>query len=443
MFLFAALGSSIGLGNIWKYPYLAWKHGGIVWILAYLFALFIVGCPMLILELTLGQKMQRGSAGSIRGILPRFAGAGWAASFASFVTAVVYIILLGIVAVYLVQSGSKPWKDDLFNPETPTEGAATRPKACNEGEYKAIPSAEVFLYNNVVHLYNQTTCEPYKADGNDDIRFSGGLFGAVCVTWILCFFAVAFGPKSMAGIATVTCTLPFIFLFVCMAGFIGLNNKVGGKGLSYYWNQTPFPQEDANGKFVDYDPSSELGNIMQDAYSQVFFSVGICVGVMISYGSYNPIKQTVIANAIFICIMDFIFSLLAGFITWGAIGYLQKVGDPNYDQNKSIGLTFIAFPAVAAREEDMGGMFTVFCILLYVAGIDSAYSYVESLVCNILDHWRVNSTMHLGQRVGVTAFVCIMGIALSAVFTTNFGWILFDLVDHYMSSYIIIAVGLM
>lgn len=229
-----------------------------------------------------------------------------------------------------------------------------------------------------------------------------------------------------------------------MAGFISLNNKVGGKGLSFYWNQTPFPlSTEDTGVFVDYDPSEKIGSIMQDAYSQVFFSVGICVGVMISYGSYNPIKQTVIANAFFICIMDFVFSLLAGFITWGAIGYLQKIEDPNYDQLNSVGLTFIAFPALAAREEDMTGMFTLFMLLLYVAGIDSAYSYVESLVCNILDHYRVNTTNHLGQRIGATAFVCVMGIALSAIFTTNFGWILFDLVDHYMSSYIVIAVGLM
>jgi len=57
VFLLAALGSSIGLGNIWKYPYLAWKHGGTIWVLAYLFALIIAGIPMLILELTLGQKM--------------------------------------------------------------------------------------------------------------------------------------------------------------------------------------------------------------------------------------------------------------------------------------------------------------------------------------------------------------------------------------------------
>jgi len=158
VFLLAALGSSIGLGNIWKYPYLAWKHGGILWIIAYLGCLIIAGIPMLILELTLGQKMQRGSAGSIRGILPRFAGAGWAASFASFITCVVYIILLGIVACYLVNSGSTPWKDENYN-------KVLRPEACKVGEYAAIPSAELYLYNNIVNLYNETTCEPFKADG--------------------------------------------------------------------------------------------------------------------------------------------------------------------------------------------------------------------------------------------------------------------------------------
>jgi SNF family Na+-dependent transporter len=58
----------IGLGNIWKFPYLTFKHGGVTFILAYAIALFVVGIPMLILELTLGQKMQRGSAGALRGI---------------------------------------------------------------------------------------------------------------------------------------------------------------------------------------------------------------------------------------------------------------------------------------------------------------------------------------------------------------------------------------
>tara|TARA_B110000305_G_scaffold114888_1_gene129137 strand:- start:94 stop:1566 length:1473 start_codon:yes stop_codon:yes gene_type:complete len=260
-----------------------------------------------------------------------------------------------------------------------------------------------------------------------------------------------------------TATLPFIFLFVCMAGFVGLNadpygddakedgDKGSGSGMSYYWGTKSFPLPDE----TFYKPEEELKSLMQDAYGQVFFSVGVCVGVFFAYGSYNPIKQPVIANAFFIGIMDFVFSIMAGFVTWGAIGYLQKVEDPNYNQTNSVGLTFIAFPTIAAKldgdeNNDMGAFFTMFMLLLYVAGIDSAWSYIEALVTNILDHFKMNSMTenregvnHGMKRIGAALFVVIMGIALTALFTTNFGWILFDLVDHYISSYIIVAVGFM
>jgi SNF family Na+-dependent transporter len=77
--------------------------------MTYFWALFIVGVPMLILELTLGQKMQRGSAGAMRGIVPRLAGIGWVASFSGFVTSLIYNILLAMCVIYLLMSGSQPW----------------------------------------------------------------------------------------------------------------------------------------------------------------------------------------------------------------------------------------------------------------------------------------------------------------------------------------------
>ena len=66
---------------------------------------------------------------------------------------------------------------------------------------------------------------------------------------------------------------------------------IPGDGLSFYWGWKEFPlPPDASGNSQSYKPSSELGSLMQDAYGQVFFSVGVCVGVMFAYGSYNPIK---------------------------------------------------------------------------------------------------------------------------------------------------------
>jgi solute carrier family 6 amino acid/orphan transporter-like 15/16/17/18/20 len=100
------VGCSIGLGNIWKFPFLTFKHGGVKFIIAYLIAMFVVGIPMLLLEVTLGQKMQRGSAGAMRGIAPRLGGVGWAAAYSGFITCLAYTVLLGVCLVYLFGSGS-------------------------------------------------------------------------------------------------------------------------------------------------------------------------------------------------------------------------------------------------------------------------------------------------------------------------------------------------
>ena len=88
-FLLAAISSTIGLSNVWKFPYLTLKHGGRTFIIVYALVMVIVGMPMLVLELALGQKMQKGSVGALRGINPRLAGVGWAASFAGFVTCII------------------------------------------------------------------------------------------------------------------------------------------------------------------------------------------------------------------------------------------------------------------------------------------------------------------------------------------------------------------
>jgi SNF family Na+-dependent transporter len=105
---------------------------------------------------------------------------------------------------------------------------------------------------------------------------------------------------------------------------------------------------------------------------------------MFAYGSYNKTKKPVIMDSVIICLLDFIYALLAGFIVWSAVGYLQKEGNIAYNQTSNVGLTFIAMP-VAASESGNKGMFTTFCVMVYFAGIDSAFGFVEGLVTNIID----------------------------------------------------------
>jgi SNF family Na+-dependent transporter len=224
-----------------------------------------------------------------------------------------------------------------------------------------------------------------------------------------------------------------VFLFILMAKFISLDKSVEGKGIAFMWGKEPFPDPDG----VPYDPSTNYRSLFTDAYNQVFFSVGVCVGVMYAYGSYNHIKKPVILDAVAICLADFVFAILAGFITWGAIGYLQANGNIAYNQTSSVGLTFVAFAEACSSDDSLKSWFGVFMFFMYISGIDSAFSYLEGFVTNILD-----ATRQKASRAGVAFIVCFCGALISLMFTTNFGWVLFDLVDHYISNYLIMAVGM-
>ncbi len=85
VFLLAALGSAVGLGNLWRFPYLAGKYGGGAFLVPYLIALVLVGVPMLMLELAVGQKMQQGAIGSYRKLHPSFGGLGILALLSCFI----------------------------------------------------------------------------------------------------------------------------------------------------------------------------------------------------------------------------------------------------------------------------------------------------------------------------------------------------------------------
>jgi len=100
----AAIGSAIGLGNFWRFPYLCYKWGGGLFFVPYLLSLFFLGLPMMLLELSLGQLFQRGDIGVFRGIHPRLYGVGLASVFSAFAINIFYTYLIAIACVYWVVS---------------------------------------------------------------------------------------------------------------------------------------------------------------------------------------------------------------------------------------------------------------------------------------------------------------------------------------------------
>jgi SNF family Na+-dependent transporter len=137
-----------------------------------------------------------------------------------------------------------------------------------------------------------------------------------------------FGVRSSQYVVMVTVPLKFFCLIILIIFFAGLNKGADGKGIAFYLGGEKFPiGELADGSPAYYDPTLVRGEIIMDSYIMVLYSVGLGVGVFFSYGSYNHIKQPVILNSIIIAVLDFLFSIFAGIVSWGAIGYLQAKGN--------------------------------------------------------------------------------------------------------------------
>jgi len=235
--------------------------------------------------------------------------------------------------------------------------------------------------------------------------------------------------------AIISVPLRFLLLIIFVAQFAGLNSSVSGDGQAWYLSGKAFPLPLHGSGVQEYKQfSSTAKTLFSDAYGMVFFSLGVCCGTMFAYGSYNRTRKPVICDAVIISIADLLFSFVAGFGVWGGIGYLQKVGVNAYDQTNSVGLVFVAMPA-AAVESGYGGTFGLLCFTLWLSGLDSAVGFVEGAVTNVIDHTQC-------PRWQAALGVSVAGMILTTTFTTNWGWILFDIVEHYISEYIIMSIGL-
>jgi solute carrier family 6 GABA transporter-like protein 1 len=179
--------------------------------------------------------------------------------------------------------------------------------------------------------------------------------------------------------------------------------------------------------------------VWADAAGQIFFSIGVCMGIMTSYGSYNPIKKPIIMDNMIISISNSMLSFIAGFAVWSIVGYLQEIDNMAQSSIASIGLVFIAYPTALDLMNASNFWVILLALTLFTLGIDSAFSMVEATATVI------NDTKWGGQypKSFVAFVLCVLGFLLSIPFCTNWGFVLFDVIDHYLSNFLLIIVGIL
>ncbi len=389
VFILAAIGSAVGLGNAWRFPGIAYQNGGGAFLIPYIIALLTAGIPILAMEISLGKKYQMGAPMAMAKLNKKFEWIGWVGVATAFCITAYYSVVLAWVIDYTALSFTAPW--------------ATK------------AASDIFL--------------------NDTLQISSGMFdlggfswivlGALIVGWVAIWFCIRNGVKSVGKVVKYTVILPVILLIVMIIR--GVTLPGAGDGLAYYL----VPQWD---KLLE--PS-----VWAAAYGQVFFSMSILFAIMIAYGSYLP-RETEITRASFtIGLSDAGISFLAGFAAFSTLGYLAfSTGTPVSEMSHTgIMLAFITYPTALGQMP--GGMISIiifsviFFVMLFTLAIDSAFSIVEAVITAFVDKFKWN-------KKKTTIWVCVIGFLASLIFATKAGLYLVDVVDHFVNDFNLIILGL-
>jgi len=176
-----------------------------------------------------------------------------------------------------------------------------------------------------------------------------------------------------------------------------------------------------------------------EACAQIFFSIGVCMGIMTSYASYNPVDKEIIATATQVSLGNSSLSFFAGFAVFSTVGYLKGIGSPIADKTSGMSLAFVAYPTAIDTLPYSNGWAAMLALTLFTLGLDSAFSLIEAATTVIGDTKFGKSN----PRWVVALAMCVIGAALSTIFCSNWGFTYFDVVDHYLANYLMLVVGIL
>lgn len=387
-FLLAALGSAIGLGNIWRFSYLCYKNGGGAFLVPYFIALLCAGIPLMILEVGIGHKMRGSAPMSLAKVSARWEWLGWwAVIFVMFGIVLYYSVIIGWCFNYLLYSINLKWGQD--------------------------PNA--FFFKNFLGL----TDGPHNV-GN--IRST--IFASLALVWFLNWLIVFLGIEK--GIERANkIFMPLLFLLTAILVFWSVRLPGAREGIKVYLKP-------------DFSILSKP-RVWIDAFSQIFFTLSLGFGIMIAYASYLPKKSDIALNSFTISFLNCFYSFFAGFAVFSTIGYMAfQINKPFSEViQESIGLAFIAYPKAISLLPFLPRLFGVlFFSTLFVAGLSSSISIIEAFNSALIDKFHYN-------RKTTTSVLCILGFLGSIVFTTGGGLYWIDIVDHFLSHYGLVLVGLL
>lgn len=391
-FIMAAIGSAIGFGNLWRFPFVCAKNGGGAFLVPFFIALLSAGIPIMILEYYLGVKNRTSAPFSLGRIKPSFKIIGWLAVSGAFTLNIFYNAIMGWTFVH------------LFKFSTITEWAAD------------IKTAQAHFFGEILGV-PATQGNPWNFVG-----IQWPLLLGLILSWVIIWWIVKGGLNRVGKVLIYTVPLPVIFVVVMVIRGLTLPGAV--EGLNYYLAP-------------DWTKLFEA-KVWLAAYGQVFFSLSICLGTLIAYSSFMPRHSEIPNSASITSFCDCTFSFLSGFAVFSILGFFAHALNVPITEvaQAGPGLTFVAYPAALVQLPFGVEVFALmFYLTLFLLGIDSAFSLLETIVAVVRDQFG-------WSRVKATTSICVISAILGIPFVTNAGLLWLDIVDHFAINYILVIVGI-
>ncbi|MDK7281038.1 MULTISPECIES: sodium-dependent transporter [Haemophilus] len=385
-FIMAAIGSAVGLGNIWRFPYTTYENGGGAFIIPYLIALLTAGIPLLFLDYAIGHRHRGGAPLSYRRFSPHFEVFGWWQMMVNVIIGLYYAVVLGWAASYTYFSINGAW--------------GNKPIDFFIGEFLKMGD----IKNGV------------------SFEFVGMVTGPLIAMWIIALGVLSLGVQK--GIAKVSSVLMPVLVIMFIA-------------LVIYSLFLPGAEKGLDALFTPDWSKLSNPSVWIAAYGQIFFSLSICFGIMVTYASYLKKESDLTGSGLVVGFANSSFEVLAGVGVFAALGFIATAQGQEVSEvaKGGIGLAFFAFPTIINKAPFGEVLGVLFFGSLTFAALTSFISVIEVIISAIQDKLRV-------RRVKVTFIVGVPMMLVSVLlFGTTTGLPMLDVFDKFVNYFGIVAVA--
>ncbi|RXN17048.1 sodium-dependent neutral amino acid transporter B(0)AT3-like protein [Labeo rohita] len=451
-YLLTCIGFAVGLGNVWRFPYLCQIYGGGAFLIPYLIALVFEGLPLLYLELAIGQSLRKGSIGVWHSISPLLGGVGVASMIISLLVGLFYNTILAWVLWYFFHSFQEPlpWSQCPVNDN----------RTGYLEECVASTPVNYFWYRQTLNI-------------TPDIEESGSLqwWLVVCLAsaWSIVYICFIRGIETIGKAVYVTATFPYLVLTIFLVRALTLPGATDGLRYLFTpdWTLLMDPQ------------------VWLDAATQIFFSLSLAFGGLIAFSSYNPKKNNCERDALVVGIINSATSLYASIPIFAILGFKAtsnfnscinsnildltnafNVADKNItiesyndwlthlnttdpdtvsglnlkqcdlqnflDQSASgTGLAFIVFTEAVTEMPGSQVWAVLFFVMLFSLGLSSMFGNLEGVLTPLLDLHLVPSWM---PKELFTGLICLLNFLVALIFTLGSGNYWLEIFNSYVGS---------